>query len=126
MTMAQIAGALVVASMAAGCSGERPPLGETAPAQKAANDEMAGRWILSAPNAPTCGINFNGSPGAREGTVVAEGGCPEKFYMSRRWSNSQGELVINDEKSNTLAHFSYSDGRFSGQSAAGTPVTLTR
>jgi Protease inhibitor Inh len=126
MTMARIAGALVVASMLAGCSGERTPLGETAAAPKVPNDEMAGRWILSAPDAPTCGMNFSGPPGAHEGVVVAEGGCPEKFFMSRRWSSAQGALVINDDKNNALAHFSFTDGRFSGQSAAGTPVTLTR
>ena len=44
---------------------------------------MAGRWILAAPNAPTCGINFSGAPGVQQGTLLPEGGCPEKFYLSR-------------------------------------------
>jgi Protease inhibitor Inh len=126
MTMSQVAGALVVASMLAGCSGERAPLGEIASASNVPTDDMAGRWVLAAPNAPTCGMNFSGLPGAHEGSVVPEGGCPEKFYMSRHWSSTQDTLLINDDENHALAHFSFTDGRFSGQSTAGTPVTLTR
>ena len=87
---------------------------------------MAGRWILAAPNAPVCGMNFAGSPGARDGTVSPEGGCPGKFFMSRRWTLEQGALVINDEANQPLANFSNAGGHFEGQSAAGFPVTLSR
>jgi hypothetical protein len=126
MTVAQIAGALLIASIVAGCSGDRPPLAEPASTATAPNDEISGRWILAAPNAPSCGMNFSGPAGAHEGTVVPDGGCPEKLYLSRRWSNTKGALVITDDKNNTLAHFNFNDGRFSGRSAAGLPVTLTR
>ena len=64
---------------------------------------MAGRWILTAPNAPSCGMNFAGAPGAREGTVSPEGGCPGKFFLSRRWALEQDALVINDDENNPLA-----------------------
>lgn len=87
---------------------------------------MAGRWILAAPNAPVCGMNFAGAPGARDGTVSPEGGCPGKFFMSRRWTLEQGALVINDEDNQPLANFSNAGGRFEGQSTAGFPVTLSR
>ena len=86
---------------------------------------MAGRWILAAPNAPSCGMNFAGAPGAREGTISPEGGCPDKFFMSRRWTLEQGALMIVDEDNQPLATLSYADGRFEGQSTAGVPVTLT-
>ena len=87
---------------------------------------MTGRWILSAPNAPICGMNFAGAPGARDGAVSPEGGCAENFFMSRRWTLDQGMLAINDENDQPLAKLSNAGGRFEGQSTAGTPVTLTR
>ena len=86
---------------------------------------MAGRWILSAPNAPTCGLNFTGAAGAREGSVSPEGGCPGKFFMSRRWSLASGGLTIVDEESEPLATLSYANGRYEGQSSTGISVTLT-
>jgi hypothetical protein len=85
---------------------------------------MSGRWILSAPNAPVCGMNFSGSPD--KGGVVPEGGCPERFFTSRRWTLENGTLAINDDTGNPLATFIFVGGRFEGKSAAGTPVTLAR
>jgi hypothetical protein len=92
----------------------------------AQNTGMAGRWILTAPNAPSCGMNFSGAPGAPQGTVVPEGGCPGKFYTSRQWMLEQGTLVINDDENQPLAHFTFAGGRFEGQATAGTAVTLAR
>ena len=66
------------------------------------------------------------SPGAREGSVSPEGGCPEKFFMSRRWSFAQDKLTINDRENNPLAQLNSASGHFEGQSTAGTPVTLAR
>jgi hypothetical protein len=82
--------------------------------------------MLSAPNAPVCGMNFAGAPGAREGRVAPEGGCPEKFFMSRRWSIEQDKLTIIDSENNPLAQLNLADGQFQGKSITGTPVTLTR
>jgi hypothetical protein len=84
---------------------------------------MPGRWILAAPNAPTCGMNFTG---ARSGKVSPEGGCPGNFYLSRTWALEQDALVIKDEGDNTLARLPNAGGRFEGQSAAGLSVTLSR
>ena len=110
--------ALCLAGCATGSFGGSTPV---APA-----GDMPGRWILSTPNAPICGMNFAGIPGAREGRVSPEGGCPYKFFMTRRWTLDQGTLAINDEDNQPLARFSNAGGRFEGQSTAGIPLTLTR
>ncbi len=88
--------------------------------------DMTGRWKLSAPNAPSCGMNFTVKPGANEGTVVPEGGCPERFFTSRNWTLAQGKLTIGDDKKQALAHLDFSGGQFEGKSNTDTPVTLAR
>ncbi len=115
-----------MAVLLGGCAGGQSlTTGGTANAQ-AADTGMAGRWMLAAPNAPMCGINFRGAAGAREGSVAPEGGCPGKFFLSRRWKLEQDTLVINDDEGNALASLSLADGQYKGQAAAGFPVTLTR
>jgi len=121
--MVRAAGSFLIALSLAGCAGGGSLGGSAAPAP---DTGMVGRWMLAAPNAPVCGMNFAGAPGAREGTVSPEGGCPEKFFMSRRWSLEQGALAIVDQDNQPLAKLSYAGGRFEGQSTAGTPVTLSR
>ncbi|CAN0435938.1 unnamed protein product [Phaeothamnion confervicola] len=98
---------------------DRPPPG-------AADLTMVGRWLLAAPNAPACGLNFSARPGATEGSVAPEGGCPERFFTSRRWTLQQGALTISDDDKNTLGQFSLGGDGFEGKSSAGTPLTLTR
>ena len=127
MTKVRVAGGVFIALMLAGCTGEHFSFGGSAPeAPPPPNAVMAGRWMLAAPNAPACGMNFGGAPGASEGTIAPEGGCPGKFFLSRHWASEQGALVINDEENQPLAHLNLADGRFVGQSTAGTPVTLAR
>ena len=121
MTMVRAAGSILIALSLAGCAGGGSLGGSATP-----DTGMAGRWVLAAPNAPVCGMNFAGAPGARDGTLSPEGGCPEKFFMSRRWTFEQGALAIYDQDNQPLANMRYSNDRFEGQSAAGTPVTLTR
>ncbi len=87
---------------------------------------MAGRWILAAPNAPTCGMNFGGAPGAQRGTIAPEGGCPGNFFTSRHWTLDQGVLMIDDEENQPLAQLTFAGGRFEGRATAGMAVTLTR
>jgi hypothetical protein len=124
MSRIRLAG-ILVAAMLAGCAGS--PFGDTAPtAPPAPTAEMAGRWILAAPNAPVCGLNFGGTPGAQGGRVVPEGGCPGNFFTSRHWRLDQGMLVIDDEENQPLAQLTFAGGRFEGQAAAGMAVTLTR
>ena len=95
-------------------------------ASQTTTDLMIGRWILTAPNAPTCGINFSGAPAEQEGTLVPEGGCPERFFLGRSWTLNQNVLTIRDDGGQTLAEFTFANGTFSGKSAAGTPISLTR
>jgi len=96
------------------------------PASQTTTDLMAGRWILAEPNAPSCGINFNGAPGVQQGTLAPEGGCPEKFYLSRAWALDGNTLIVRDDNGATLGQFTFANDGFAGASAAGTTATLTR
>jgi hypothetical protein len=119
------AGGILLASMLAGCAGD--PFGDTEPTTPSAlTADMAGRWILAAPNAPTCGLNFGGAPGAQQGSVRPEGGCPGNFFTSRHWRLDQAMLAIDDDENQPLAQFSFAGGRFEGQTTAGMAVTLSR
>src|SRR3974377_561407 len=93
--------ALVLALLLSGCLTSTPaappgpgatrrPVGPTASALA----EMAGRWMLSSPAGGACGMRFTGPPGAVDGTIAPEGGCPGNFFTSRRWAFDQNALVI--------------------------------
>ena len=125
MPTMRVAGGVVVVLMLAGCAGS-PFGGATPSAAPAPTEDMTGRWILSTPNAPSCGMNFAGAPGAHEGTIEPEGGCPGKFFTSWHWTLEQSALTINDHENQPLAHFTVADDRFEGQATAGMPVTLNR
>jgi hypothetical protein len=110
----------------AGCAGERLSVDDSsAAASQTPSVAMAGRWMLSAPNA-AYGMNFGGARGAHEGSIAPEEGCPGKFFTSRHWTLAQNALTINDHENMLLAHLKLAGGRFKGQSTAGTPVTLAR
>jgi hypothetical protein len=115
-------GILVVLTLT-GCAGDRTSL-ESAPAQK--DLTIPGRWILSTANAPTCGLEFGGAAGGRAGSVSPDGGCPGKFYMSRRWSMDDGAITNTDAESQPLAQFRLVGDRYEGQSTSGTPMVLSR
>lgn len=106
-----------------GCAGERVAL-ESGPAQK--DLTIPGRWILAAPNAPTCGLEFRGAPASQSGAVSPDGGCPGNFYVSRRWSMNDGTLTVTDAENQPLAYFKLVGDRYEGQSANGVPMTLSR
>lgn len=118
-------GVLVVLTLT-GCAGEQLSLGSSAPAPAPVDESMTGRWILSVPNAPSCGLEFGGAAGARAGSVAADGGCPGNFYMSRRWAMEGSALTITGQESQPLAQLKVVGTRFEGQSGAGVPVTLSR
>jgi protease inhibitor Inh len=118
-------GVLVVLTLT-GCAGEQFSLGSSAPASTPVDDSMTGRWILSVPNAPSCGVEFGGAAGARAGSVAPDGGCPGNFYMSRRWAMEGSALTITGQESQPLAQLKVVGTRFEGQSSTGMPVTLSR
>jgi hypothetical protein len=109
--------------MLTGCAGERVPL-ESTYTQK--DLTIPGRWTLSTANAPTCGLQFGGAASGRTGSVSPDGGCPGKFYTSRRWSMDDGAITITDAENQPLAHFRLVGDRYEGQSTSGTPMTLSR
>ena len=107
----------------AGCAGGKSLLSS---ANTPAPDDMNGRWVLSAPNAPSCVMSFAGAVGTLTGAISPEGGCPERFFLSRHWSIGENGLTISDDEMKPLGTLTFSGGQFRGTSAAGTPVTLTR
>jgi hypothetical protein len=106
-----------------GCTAERTSLESAAPQKDLT---VPGRWILSAPNAPSCGLEFGGSASGRAGSVSPDGGCPGNFYRSRRWSMEDGAITITDAENQPLAHFRLAGDRYEGQSTSGMPMTLSR
>jgi Protease inhibitor Inh len=124
----RIAGRLVIMLTLAGCAGQQLSLGEAAaPAAPAAAVDMAGRWQLSAPNSPPCGMHFSGGPGIHTGAIQPEGGCPGQFFTARHWQLSKdGQLTIDDYQMNPLAELQFGQGLFTGKSNAGRTVTLSR
>jgi hypothetical protein len=119
-----LAVATSIVMMLPGCAGGPSPLSESAPAS--VDLTMTGRWMLAAPNAPACGMNFSARPDANAGRVAPEGGCPERFFTSRRWALQQGLLTISDDDSSQLAQLTFTGARFEGKSSTGTPLTLER
>ncbi len=88
---------------------------------------MAGRWTLTSPGSGGCAMNFGGNPGAAEGTIAPEGGCPGNFFTSRKWVFDESGLVIRDHTGQPLARLALgASGRFDGQAATGQPVSLAR
>jgi protease inhibitor Inh len=87
---------------------------------------MAGRWLFSSPGRGQCHMTFGAAPNAVEGTIAPEGGCPGKFYMSRKWTYDQGGLTVRDHNSQPLAQLSSAGSNFAGKSASGEQVTLIR
>jgi hypothetical protein len=88
---------------------------------------MAGRWTLTSPGSPGCAMNFGGAPGAAEGSIAPEGGCPGNFFTSRKWLFEENGLVIRDHTGQPLARLALgAAGRFEGQSTGGQPVALAR
>ena len=122
----QIAGGAFLALLLAGCAGGQSLTTGASNANAQGEFAMPGRWMLSAPNAPMCGMNFSGAAGARNGKVSPEGGCPANFFLSRTWTLESDTLIIKDENDNTLARLPNTGGRFEGQAVTGISVTLAR
>ena len=125
--------ALLVVLAFAGCTGDRFgfPGSEKEKAEVKPNIAMAGRWMLTSPNRGQCGMNFTGAPKATEGTIAPEGGCPGKFYTSRKWTlGEEGKVTIQDHTGGELVQLTPSGTGtamwFEGQSITGERVMLAR
>jgi hypothetical protein len=107
------------------CAGDKP--GDTATGTTGGPAvEIAGRWLLSAPNAPACGMTFGGDRSKGEGAIAPEGGCPGQFFKSRRWALEQDALLIKDHNGETLGRLNASSNGFEGTATDGKPVALNR
>ena len=89
--------------------------------------DMSGRWVLVSPGRGQCNMNFGGGPGAPNGGIAPEGGCPGNLFTSRNWNFEQSGLILRDHTGQPLAQLSAAgNARFDGRSVAGEPVTLYR
>jgi Protease inhibitor Inh len=135
-TAAAIVAAMLVAAALTGCTGNdrvaaRPePQASAAPPPPPAPTpppvDLAGRWKLAAASGGACFMNLGSSPGALQGTIAPEGGCPGNFFTSRKWSFEHGALLIRDHKSDVLAELALAGGRFEGHQAGGGVLSLSR
>jgi hypothetical protein len=122
----------MMAATLAGCSGDRitgfdmPGASPSPPS--AAPINMSGRWLLSSPGRGQCGMSFGAAgPSAADGTVAPEGGCPGKFFTSRKWTlDASGSLTLRDHNGQPLAQLSAAGTGFDGRSTSGDPVSLVR
>jgi hypothetical protein len=118
-----------------GCSGIEWPGSSSSPAAATAQPSqagvppvsLAGRWQLSSPGRGQCNMTFGASgPAAADGTIAPEGGCPGKFYMSRKWTYDQTGLTLRDHNGQPLAQLAGEGGGFQGKATSGEPVALMR
>jgi predicted small lipoprotein YifL len=130
-TKAHGASALALLGLAlAGCGGglgglEFPGSSNAPPPAAAPAVNIGGRWLFASPGRGQCYMTFGSDAGSGvEGTIRPEGGCPGKFFTSRKWTYEQGNLVMRDHKGQPLAQLSAAGPNFDGKSVAGEPVTL--
>jgi len=114
-----------------GCAGERLSFGgQPEPLYTGSvrpQVDMSGRWVLVSPGRGQCNMNFGGGPGAPNGGIAPEGGCPGNFFTSRNWNFEQAGLILRDHTGQPLAQLSAAGNtRFDGRSVAGEPITLYR
>src|SRR6266851_1515978 len=98
----RLAFATILLFALAGCAGERMSGlfgGQQEPAYTGSirpQVDMSGRWVLVSPGRGQCTMNFGGGPGAPNGTIAPEGGCPGSFFTSRNWNFEQAGLILRD------------------------------
>jgi hypothetical protein len=114
-----------------GCASNQPPP-ETAaappppPPPSPPPVDLAGRWKLSQAGAGGCFMKFGNDTSVDQGTIAPEGGCPGKFFTSRKWTFEHSALIIRDHKGEALAQLSFANGRFAGQASGGGELSLSR
>jgi hypothetical protein len=70
-------------------------------------------------------MTLGDAPGATQGTIAPEGGCPGNFFTSRKWTFEHDALIIRDHKSQPLAQLSFTGGHFEGQDDKGGTLSLS-
>jgi hypothetical protein len=130
---AAVSAVLIVAAFAVlgGCASNQPPPETPAappppPPPTPPPVELGGRWKLSQVGAGGCFMTFGSGAGADQGTIAPEGGCPGKFFTSRKWSFEHSALIIRDHKGEALAQLSFANGRFTGEANGGAELVLSR
>ena len=121
---------LVLAALAACASAPKPePLPVAAapapPPPSPPPIDLAGRWRLTAAAGGACFMTLGSAPGAAQGTIAPEGGCPGNFFTSRKWAFEHDTLIIRDHKGQPLAQLSFTGGHFEGQDDKGGTLSLS-
>lgn len=88
--------------------------------------DLAGRWHLTAAAGGACFMTLGDAPGAAQGTIAPEGGCPGNFFTSRKWTFEHDMLIIHDHKGQPLAQLSFTGGHFEGPDSGGGAMVLSR
>ena len=131
---ATAAAAWLAVSALTGCTGNervaaRPEPQASAPPPPAPAPppiDLAGRWRLTAAGGGACFMNLGSSPGALQGTIAPEGGCPGSFFTSRKWTFEHDALIVRNHKGEPLAQLSFAGGRFEGREPSGAALSLSR
>jgi hypothetical protein len=125
------AAVLLLAALAACASSEPPPPPVAAapppspPPPSPPPVDLGGRWHFTAAAGGGCFMTFGAPPGASQGTIAPEGGCPGNFFTSRKWTFEHDNLIMRDHKGQPLATLSYTGGHFEGQDTSGGTITLS-
>jgi Protease inhibitor Inh len=129
---ATAAGFAVLIALAACATGPKPEPPAAAPAPPPSPPppspppiDLAGRWHFTAAAGGGCFMTIGEAPGAAQGTIAPEGGCPGSFFTSRKWTFEHSNLIIHDHKGEPLASLSFTGGHFEGQDNSGGTVTLS-
>ena len=130
---AKAATVLLVFTALVGCASSAPPEPEVAaapppqpPPPPPPPVDLAGRWRVTETGGGACFMKFGDAPGAMQGTIAPEGGCPGNFFTSRKWTFEHDLLIIRDHKDEPLARLSFLSGRFEGHEASGAALSLSR
>jgi hypothetical protein len=120
----------VLAALAACASAPKPePVAAAPPPAPSAPTpppvDLAGRWRLTAAAGGACFMTLGDAPGAAQGTIAPEGGCPGNFFTSRKWTFEHDALIIRDHKGQPLAQLSFTGGHFEGQDDKGGTLSLS-
>jgi hypothetical protein len=70
-------------------------------------------------------MTLSDAPGAAQGSIAPEGGCPGNFFTSRKWIFEHDALIIRDHKGQPLAQLSFTGGHFEGQDSNGGTLSLS-